>query len=89
MGDFASIFQEQLSARNKSLSFVARFTGLDRAYLSRLHRGLKRDPSPEVIVKIWIALVADEEQFKEDPSMPYGLTELLQAAGFGATARSS
>jgi hypothetical protein len=88
MNDFARTLQDQLKARNKSLTFLAEFTGIDRAYVSRLARGERERPSPETVVKLWMGLIACEEQFRKDPTMPFGLAELLTSAGLTATARS-
>ncbi len=89
MNDFARTLQDQLKARGKSLTFLAEFTGIDRAYISRLARGEKERPSPETVVKLWMGLIACEEQYRQDPLMPHGLTELMLSAGFTAAARSS
>ncbi len=89
MNDFARTLQDQLKARGKSLTFLAEFTGIDRAYISRLARGEKERPSPETVVKLWMGLIACEEQYRKDPLMPHGLSELMLSAGFTAAARSS
>jgi len=88
MNDFARTLQNQLKARRKSLTFLADFTGIDRAYIARLARGDKERPSPETVVKLWMGLIACEEQFRKDPLMPLGLTELMLSAGYVAAARS-
>lgn len=88
MNDFARTLQDQLKARRKSLTFLADFTGIDRAYISRLARGTKEHPSPETVVRLWMGLIACEEQFRKDPLMPMGLVELMLSAGYTAAARS-
>ncbi len=88
MTEFSRTLLEQRRKRGKSRQFLSQFTGIDEAYIRRLETGEKCNPSPEVIVKLWIGLVADEGQFRNDPTMPYGLSELLDAAGFTAVARS-
>ena len=76
--------QSQLRARRKTLYFLAEFTGLDIRYLRRLASGEKLNPSTETLVKIAFALVASEEQFKQDPTLPMVLGELLLAGGYTA-----
>lgn len=80
----AQYLHDQLRARGKSLYFLAEFTGLDIRYLRRLACGEKRNPSTETLVKVAFALVACEEQFKQDPRLPMVLGELMLAAGYTA-----
>ncbi len=82
--ELARYLHSQLQARRKTLYFLAEFTGLDIRYLRRLASGEKLNPSTETLVKIAFALVASEEQFKQDPTLPMVLCELLLAGGYTA-----
>ena len=83
--DFATTFNRLLTASGKNLTQLAAITGIDRAYLRRLSTGDKRRPSPGTVVRIWIGLVFDPALLRRDPTMVYGLTDLLLAAGMTAT----
>ncbi len=89
MNDFASVFRKQLKVTGKSLSFVAEYSGLDRAYVSRLASGAKVNPSPETVCRLYMALIADEALLRQNVGLTHGLADLLLAARFGAVARSS
>ena len=54
--DFAQVFSELLERSGVSCYQIAAFTGLGQSYLSRLRSGGKRNPSPETLVKITVAL---------------------------------
>ena len=50
-------FTKLLEKANASCYEIAHYCDLDQAYLSRLKRGDKSNPSPEIILKICFALV--------------------------------
>ena len=60
----------------KTLGQVAEDGGVDRAYLFRLYHGEKVNPSPEVVLKIWIGLIFDRRILDKDLTMLYGLNDL-------------
>ena len=77
MNDFKQTFDRMLALTGKTLNQVAEDGGLDRAYLFRLYHGEKVNPSPEVIVKIWIGLVFDRRLLEKDLQLAHGgLAEL-------------
>jgi transcriptional regulator with XRE-family HTH domain len=80
--EFSATFNHLLALSGKSLTKVAELSGLDRAYLLRLSRGERTNPSNEAIVRLFIALVFDERMVKADPTVTQGLEELLLAAAF-------
>ena len=83
----AQYLREQLAAREKSIYFIAAFTGIDGSYLRRLARGEQHNPGLDKLVLIAFALVACEEQFARDPRLPMVLHDLLLAAGYTAASR--
>lgn len=83
----AQYLREQLTARGKSIYFIAAFTGIDGSYLRRLAQGEKLNPGLDKLVLIAFALVACQEQFAHDPRLPMVLPELLLAAGYTAAPR--
>ena len=54
---FSSVFFELLEKSGVSCYQVHQYTGIDQAYLSRLKTGKQHNPSPEVIMKIGLALI--------------------------------
>ena len=54
--DFAKVFSKLLGDHNISSYQVSQFSGVDEAYLSRLKSGERKNPSPETVVKISLAL---------------------------------
>ena len=54
---FAILFKGLREKGDKSRYAIARFTGLDEAYLKRLESGERRNPSRETVIKIALALV--------------------------------
>jgi len=54
---FSEVFSRLLEKSGVSCYGVNKFSGIDQAYLSRLKRGDKDHPSPEVVVRISLALV--------------------------------
>lgn len=54
--DFAKVFSGLIEKYNLTYYQVSQFSGLDQAYLSRLKSGEKKNPSPETLVKISLAI---------------------------------
>ncbi len=56
INQFAEGFSKLLEKSGVSCYRISQYTGIDQAYLSRLKNGEKCNPSPEVIMKIGLAL---------------------------------
>jgi transcriptional regulator with XRE-family HTH domain len=54
---FSDVFSRLLEKSGISRYGVSKFSGIDQAYLSRLRKGDKDHPSPEVVMRISLALV--------------------------------
>jgi len=54
--DFSKVFSTLLEGNDISCYQISRYTHLDQAYLSRLKKGGKHNPSPETLIKISLAL---------------------------------
>ena len=54
--DFSVIFSKLLEKTGVTCYQISQYSHLDQAYLSRLKNGEKKNPSPETIVKISVAL---------------------------------
>lgn len=54
--DFCVVFTELLKKSGVSCYEISHFAHLDEAYLSRLRSGEKNNPSPEVIMRICLAV---------------------------------
>ena len=54
--DFPAVFSRLLEKTGTSCYRISEFTHLDEAYLSRLRSGEKKNPGPETVVKIALAL---------------------------------
>lgn len=54
--NFNRVFSHLLEKTGVTCYKIEQYTGLDQGYLSCLKNGIKNNPSPEVIVKISIAL---------------------------------
>ncbi len=63
--DFPKVLFELLNKTGVTCYKIEQYTGLDQGYLSRLKNGKKKNPGPEVVVKISIALV----HFSQDIEM--------------------
>ena len=74
--DFREAFSKLLGKAGASCYMVSQYSHLDEAYLSRLRRGEKDNPSPETIVKISLALV----HLSADISL-YDIEGLFKAVG--------
>jgi len=55
--NFSEVFNELLYRSKVSCYKICQFTAINQAYLSRLKNGKKINPSPEIIMKIALALV--------------------------------
>lgn len=76
MQPFHRELNQLLADSGKSLNRVAELSGVDRAYLSRLLSGEKRNPSQDVLIRLWIAIVFDEELLARHPHHAWGLERL-------------
>jgi transcriptional regulator with XRE-family HTH domain len=54
--DFAKVFSEILGKSGVTPYQLAKYAYLDEAYLSRLRKGEKGNPSPETIVRICLGM---------------------------------
>jgi len=54
--NFSPTFSNLVEKSGVSCYRISQYTGIDQAYLSRLKNGEKCNPSPEVIMKIGLAL---------------------------------
>ena len=54
---FTKVFSGILEKYDISCYKLSQYADLDQAYLSRLRNGLKGNPSPEVVIRIGLALV--------------------------------
>ena len=55
--DFSAAFRRLLAKANVTCYQIHQFTNIDQSYLSRLKSGEKSTPSPEILMKISLALV--------------------------------
>lgn len=69
MNYFKSTLDQMLEVTGKTLNQVAEDGGIDRAYLFRLYHGEKSNPSPEIIVKIWIGVIFDRRALERDRAL--------------------
>jgi len=60
--NFSRAFSNLLDKTGVSCYQMSQYSGLDQSYLSRLKSGEKRNPSPETVVKISLALVHCSEK---------------------------
>ena len=75
--EFSATLKRLRSKSRKSRYRLARYTGIDEAYLSRLESGEKQNPSRDIVMKIGLALVADTSSVTMDD-----VNELLLAARY-------
>ena len=73
---FAETFSKLLEKSGVSCYRVGTFIGLDQAYLSRLRSGERYNPSPEVIMRIGLALMR-----LSDKITMYDVENLLNSVG--------
>lgn len=64
----------------KSVTQVAKLSGIDRAYLMRLLSGEKTSPSVETLTRLFIGLAIDAEVVGNHPEFQHGLVALLHAS---------
>lgn len=62
--NFAEVFSRLLEKTRLSCYQITQYTNIDQGYLSRLKNGQKSNPSPEVIVKISLALAHLDAKIK-------------------------
>ena len=78
--EFTHVLNRMLRVSGKSITRVAEISGLDRSYCLRLTRGDRTNPSPESLVRLFTAIVFDEDLIDKDPTVVHGLSELLLAS---------
>jgi len=61
---FCNTLDELLEETGVSCYQISQYSGLDGGYLSRLRSGQKKNPSPETIMKISLALVHYSDKVK-------------------------
>ena len=54
--NFSQAFSRLLDETGVTCYQIAKYTGIDEGYLSRLRSGEKRNPSPEIIARICLAI---------------------------------
>jgi len=74
--DFSAVFSGLLQKTGVSCYRISQFSHLDEAYLSRLRSGEKKNPAPETVVKIALALV----HFSDKVDL-YDVEALLNSVG--------
>ncbi len=80
MNEFAKTFRELIRRSGKSITQLAKDSGVDVAYVRKLASGEKRHPSHLTVIKLMIGLVADERIAQRDPQIvQHGLGMLLSA----------
>ena len=60
---FSQAFQRILEKTGVSCYQISQYTGLDQAYLSRLKKGVRNNPSVETIMKISLAIACFSTKF--------------------------
>jgi transcriptional regulator with XRE-family HTH domain len=78
--DFAKVFSKLVENYSLSSYQISQFSGLDQAYLSRLKSGERKNPSPETVVKIALAICHTKPQAKLSD-----IEELFNATGRSLT----
>jgi predicted transcriptional regulator len=54
---FSEVFSKLLDESGVTCYSISKFCGIDQAYLSRLRKGDKDHPSPEIVMRISLGLV--------------------------------
>lgn len=62
--DFGKILSDILEKNGISAYQISQFSEVDQAYLSRLKSGEKKNPSPETVVKISLAICHTSDKVK-------------------------
>lgn len=86
MNEFAKVLRELVKKSDKSITEVAKISGVDVAYLRKLMAGQKRNPSIGTIIKIVVGLVADPKLYAEESEMVENAFGWLVAAHFSDAA---
>lgn len=79
MNEFARTLRALSAASGKTEGQLANIAGLDRAYVCRLMTGEKRHPSPMVVIRLAIAVVACPELIRRYPSIGLALDSLVES----------
>jgi transcriptional regulator with XRE-family HTH domain len=74
--DFAESFEALLAKTGVSCYQIAQYSYLNESYLSRLRSGEKKNPSPETIMKIALALT-----YSSDNVNLYDVEQLFNSVG--------
>ena len=80
MKPFNIQLNQLIKASGKSLNEVAKHGHVDRTYLNRLLSGEKTNPSPEVVIRLWIGIVMDTAFYEIDPQHHWGLERLMMSS---------
>ena len=75
--EFSGALKNLRSKSGKSRYKLAKYSGLDEAYLLRLESGERQNPSRDTVMKIGLALVADSTAVSI-----HDVNELLLAGGY-------
>jgi hypothetical protein len=54
--NFSKVFSDLIKKSGTTCYQIYKFTGINQAYLKRLRSGERQNPSPEIILKISLAL---------------------------------
>ena len=82
--NFTKVFQELLKRSGVSPHKIAKYAHVDEAYIHRLLKGDKKNPSPEMVTRIGFAL----GKFSDKITI-YDLDELLRSIGRTLFTRNS
>ncbi len=77
---FHRTYHAMLAAFGKSESEVALLSGIDRAYIRRLCSGEKLTPSPEVLCRLWMAIIFDRAVLEARPDLVHGFELFITSA---------
>ena len=64
INEFSEVLSTLLEKNRISCYEISQYTHLDQAYLSRLRSGERKNPSPETIIKIGLALTHYSDKIK-------------------------
>ena len=74
--DFTNVFNELLQKSGASCYKISKYAQIDEPYIYRLSKGEKKNPSPEIIIRIYFALTHLNNNITLDD-----LDELLKSIG--------
>lgn len=74
--NFSQVFREILAKAEVSCYQISQYSHVDEAYLSRLKKGKKCNPSPEIVIRINLGLVRHSEKINI-----YDVEELFRSIG--------